>query len=360
MLQRKSEKTKMEKKKLRGVGIGSGYFAGFQYRAWNRIPEVEIVAMCNRDKKKADPIMKESEISKHYTDYREMLDKEKPDFVDIITPPSTHLEMCREAADRGIDIICQKPLSHAYDESSEIVTHCHKANVRFMVHENWRFQPWYREIKRLSEAGEIGHVHYMYFRSRMGDGWGENAYIPRQPYFRVYPQLLIFENGIHFIDTFRFLKGEITSVNAHLRKLNPVIKGEDFAIVNFEFENGDLAVWDANRYNQPNYENPRYTFGEMLLDGTGGSIRLYPDGTITIQRLGEKEYKHFYLHHNIDFSGDCVYVTQRHFIDMLISGGEFETNGYDYLKSLAVQEAVYLSASSKTSVNPQKFLITET
>jgi predicted dehydrogenase len=192
--------------KFKGVGIGSGYFAGFQYRAWNRIPEVDITAMCNRDMHKAESIMNECGIGMHYADYREMLDKEKPDFVDIITPPSTHLEMCREAADRGINIICQKPLAPTFAEAVEIVEYCRKSGVRFMVHENWRFQPWYREIKKLIDTNKVGNVHYIFFRSRMGDGWGENAYIPRQPYFREYPRLLIFENGIHFIDTYRYLK----------------------------------------------------------------------------------------------------------------------------------------------------------
>jgi predicted dehydrogenase len=337
--------------KLKGVGIGAGYFAGYQYRAWKRIPEVEITAMCNRDKTKADPILSECGISKHYNCYQEMLDIEKPYFVDIITPPSTHPEMCREAADRGINIICQKPLAVTFEEANQIVSYCSKKGVRFMVHENWRFQPWYREIKKLIDTGTIGRVHYIYFRSRMGDGWGENAYIPRQPYFREYPRLLVFENGIHFIDTFRYLKGEIRSVYAKFRKLNPVIKGEDFAVVTFEFDDGSLAVWDANRFNQPNYTNPRYTFGEMLIEGDDGSIRLYSDGSLTIQKLGNNEEKHFYLHHKIDFSGDCVYTTQRHFIDKLISGDEFETNGTDYLKSLAIQESVYRSAAHNSVIN---------
>ena len=84
----------------------------------------------------------------------------------------------------------------------------------------------------------------------MGDGWGENAYIPRQPYFRDYPRLLVFENGIHFIDTYRFLAGEISRVTAWLRRLNPVIKGEDCALIVFEFAGGALGEWDANRYNE--------------------------------------------------------------------------------------------------------------
>jgi predicted dehydrogenase len=216
-----------------------------------------------------------------------------------------------------------------------------------MVHENWRFQPWHREMKKLLVNNEIGAVHFMNWRKRMGDGWGEKAYIPRQPYFRDYPRLIVYENGIHFIDTFRFLGGEISRVFAHLKKLNPVIAGEDFALVNFEFAESDmLAIWDANRYNEPNYPNPRLTFGEFQVDGQKGTIRLYSDGKITIQKLGKPEQEHRYKMEAINFAGDCVYNTQRHFIDCLNSGEPFETNGYDYLKSLQVQEAVYLSSQT--------------
>lgn len=107
-----------------------------------------------------------------------------------------------------------------------------------------------------------------------------------------------------------------------------------------------LAVWDANRYNEPNYENPRLTFGEFQIDGLEGTIRLYSNGKITIQKLGKPEKEHPYKMQPIHFAGDCVYNTQRHFIDCLLTGKKFETNGFDYLKSLAVQEAVYRSAKS--------------
>ncbi len=333
--------------KLKGVCIGAGYFSPFQFEAWQRIPEVEITAVCNRDKKKAEPNMREYKIARHYTNYREMLETEKPDFVDIITPPETHYEMTCFAADRGIDVICQKPLAPSFSEATKIAEYAQKTGIRFMVHENWRFQPWHREIKKLVQNQEIGNIHFMNWRKRMGDGWGENAYIPRQPYFREYPRLIVYENGIHFIDTFRYLGGEIKRVFAYLKKLNPVIAGEDFALVNFEFEDpGLLALWDANRYNEPNYDNPRLTFGEFQIDGTNGTMRLYSNGKLTIQKLGEKEKEHSYTMHPINFAGDCVYTTQRHFIDCLLTGKEFETNGPDYLKSLAVQEAVYRSAQS--------------
>ena len=106
---------------LKGVCVGAGYFSPFQYDAWQRIPEVRIVAFANRDPDRARAIREKHGLETHYTDYLEMLDREKPDFVDVITPPPTHLQICREASRRGIHIICQKPLAATYEECAAIV-----------------------------------------------------------------------------------------------------------------------------------------------------------------------------------------------------------------------------------------------
>jgi predicted dehydrogenase len=220
-----------------------------------------------------------------------------------------------------------------------------------MVHENFRFQPWHREIKQLLNDGVIGdRLHSLYFRMRQGDGWGEDAYLARQPYFREMPRLLVFETGVHFIDTFRFLGGEIDSAYSILRRLNPVIAGEDAGILVLQFRSGAVGVWDANRFNECNDQDPRYTFGEFLVEGSGGSIRLYLDGRITVQQLGQPEIPHPYHHERRNFAGDCVYTTQRHFVDCMLGDRPFETSGDDYLKTLVVQEAVYTSNDSRQAV----------
>lgn len=338
-------------KKLKGVCIGAGYFSHFQYEAWNRMPDVEITALCNSNPERAQTVMTNYGIKRHYLNYLEMLDKEKPDFVDIITPPATHLEMIRESLNRDIHVICQKPLATSLKESIAIRHIAMESHARFMVHENWRFQPWYREIKKLLDRQEIGHqIFNISFRMRMGDGWGPDAYLDRQPYFRNYPRLLIYETGVHFIDTYRYLLGEVKCVYASLRKLNPVIAGEDAGFVHFDFVSGAQGLYDANRYNETNFKVPRYTFGELLLEGEGGSIRLYADGRMTIQHLGKGEQEHIYRHENINFAGDCVYTCQRHFIDRLHDGKLFETNAEDYLRTLSVQEAVYASNDQKVPV----------
>ncbi len=338
-------------KTLKGVGIGAGYFSQFHYEAWQRLPQVNFVAICDHDLEKAKQTARQYGIAKTYTDYQTMFAKEKPDFVDIITPPPTHLAICKAAADAGIHIICQKPLAPSFDEASTLVKNVSNANVRMMVHENFRFQPWHREIKKLLNENAIGDkLHTLNFRMRTGDGWPKDAYLQRQPYFRTMPRLLIYETGVHFIDTFRFLGGEIDWVFARLRKLNPEIAGEDAGMVFFGFENEAEGLFDANRFNESNFKNPRYTFGEFLVEGNGGSIRLYSDGTLTVQPLGKPEKAHDYIHENKGFGGDCVYFTQQHFVENLLAGNPFETNGEDYLKTLAVQEATYQSAERQEVV----------
>jgi len=336
---------------LKGVAMGAGYFSRFQYEAWTRIPEVKITAIYNRTESKAREMMAAWGIDRYYGDWREMIEREQPDFADIITPPETHEEMCGFLADRGIHIICQKPLAPTFEASRSIVEHAKAAGVRFMVHENFRWQPWYRKIQSIRDAGEIGKFTHLYFRTRTGDGWGENAYLDRQPFFRDYPRLLIYETGVHFVDTFRFLLGEVVEVYANLRRLNPVIRGEETGQVFLRFESGATAIWDANRYNETESPSPRYTFGELRIDGMLGHLTMDTESNIRMKRLGKPGHDIDYARENLNFAADCVYATQRHFVDSFLAGTEFESNGEDYLKTLRVVEAIYESAASRQSVS---------
>jgi predicted dehydrogenase len=339
-------------KKLRGVCLGAGYFSRFQYEAWARIPEVEIVALANRDVAKARETAARHGIPRAYawTDLAVMLDTEQPDFIDIITPPETHLTAVRLAAARGIAIICQKPLAPTWDECVAVVETARRSGVRFMVHENFRWQPWYRELRRLLDAGTLGELFSINIRTRLGDGWQPDAYLARQPFFRTYPRLFVYETGVHFLDTFRYLGGEISSVYARLQKRNPAIAGEDAAQLVCGFASGATATLDASRYNEADATDPRYTFGTVRLDGSKGHLELDLEGHLTLKLLGQPARRLDYPHPREGFAGDCVYALQRHFVDCMASGAQFENTGEDYLKSTALMEACYRSHATRQVV----------
>jgi predicted dehydrogenase len=331
-------------RKLKGVCIGTGFFSHFQFEAWNRIDQVEILAVCGTSVEKAQRICDQYGFKNAYTDLNEMLLAEQPDFIDIITPPNTHLQMCEMAVGHGVHIICQKPLAPTLKEAEQIAGLIEKSDVRMMVHENFRFMPWYREIKKLLKKNTIGNrIHSINLRMRMGDGWQEDAYMNRQPYFREMKQLLMYETGVHFIDVFRYLGGEITKVYARLKRLNTNIKGEDFSWVQFDFSDGGLGFIDANRYNESRAADARLTFGSVEIDGNKGTIRLYEDGKIAIQLLGEKERAHKYTFKKVNFAGDCVFNTQQHFVESMLSGNSFETDVITYLRNIEVLEKAYES-----------------
>jgi len=332
---------------LRGVCLGAGYFSHFQYDAWRRLPAVEIVALANRNQDRARETAARHGVPNVYRidDYGRMLDEQKPDFVDIITPPETHADLVEMAARRGIAIICQKPLAPTWEESVAVVESARRHGVRFLVHENWRWQPWYREIKRQLDAGALGDLFSIAVRMRMGDGWPEDAYLARQPFFRTYPRLLIYETGVHFLDTFRFLGGEVSSVYARLQQRNPGIKGEDAGQVVIGFRSGATALLDASRYNEADTADARYTFGTVRLDGSKGHLELDLEGNLTLKPLGQPSRRLDYHHERKGFAGDCVFALQQHFVDCMRSGAPFESTGEDYLKTVALVEACYRSAA---------------
>jgi D-apiose dehydrogenase len=330
---------------LRGVCLGAGYFSHFQYEAWQRLPEVEIVALANRNADRAHEVASRYGVPAVYSwdNLERMLDETRPDFVDIITPPETHLELVRRIAPRGIAIICQKPLAPSWEESVAVVEEARRHQCRFLVHENWRWQPWYREMKRQLDAGALGELFSISVRMRMGDGWPEDAYLARQPFFRHYPRLLVYETGVHFLDTFRFLGGEVASVYARLQQRNPVIKGEDAGQIVVGFASGATAMLDASRYNEADTADPRYTFGTVRLDGRRGHLELDTEGNLTLKLLGQPPKRLEYAHERRGFAGDCVHALQRHFVQRMRDGQPFESTGEDYLRTVALVEACYHS-----------------
>lgn len=335
---------------LRGVAVGAGYFSRFHYDAWPRVSGAQLVAVCDLDRSRADAVAQQLPHAKAYSDAAAMLDAERPDFIDIITPPHTHAVLTTLAAERGVHVLCQKALAPSFEDAAAIVESAERAGIRLMVHDNFRFQPWHREFRRLLDSGRIGQLHSISCRTRMGDGWQPDAYLARQPYFRTMPQLLIYETGVHFIDVFRYLGGEVRRVFARLRRLNADIAGEDTGLVVFEFASGGQGLWDANRYNESQATDPRYTFGEFVLEGGRGSMRLDEEGRMWVHPLGAGASAHEYIHERRGFAGDCVRATLQHFVDGLLAGTAFETDGRCYLQTLAVQEAIYQSAASGVPV----------
>jgi len=333
--------------KLKGVMIGAGYFAERQAEAWSRMTGAEITAVADLDGAKAGAFASRWSLSRVYLDAEEMLERERPDFVDIVTRPPSHLALVQMAAARGIHVICQKPMAPTWEESRAMVEVCAANRVRLIIHENWRWQPWFREVKRLLDQGFCGAPFYASFVMRNADGRGPKPYA-QQPYFREMERLMVYEMAVHFIDTFRFLLGEITKVYCQNWRVNPAIQGEDCSLVQLTFEPGTRGLIDANRISGPAVREPLSE--ELIIEGDRARLRLARDERLWLTEYGGTEALHGYAVPGEGYRGDSVRAAQEHYLACLRSGAPCENDGADYLKTTAAVFACYRSAETGQAV----------
>ena len=321
--------------------LGAGYFAQFHHDAWRRIPEARLVAVADRDVGKAAAAGVAA-----FSSLEAMLDAARPDILDVIVPPEAHLDAIRTGLDAGVRaVICQKPFCRSVAEAREAATLARARRVPLIVHENFRFQPWYRAMREEIAAGAVGTVHQASFRLRTGDGQGPRAYLDRQPYFRTMPRLLVHETAVHWIDVFRFLLGPIRDVYADLRRMNPVVAGEDAGHVLLGFDGGARALFDGNRLLDQDAEDLRLTLGDGAAEGDGGELRLSGDGAVRHRRFGARAWREVLAPRDRPgFGGDCVRALQSHVVAALLRGSPLENEAADYLPVLAAEAAIYRSA----------------
>jgi predicted dehydrogenase len=324
--------------------VGCGYFAQFHRDAWSRLP-VQVAAVCDADGAKAEAAARGFPAALAFTDAVAMLDQIRPDVVDIVTPPETHAGLVALCAARGIPAICQKPLAPDFVTATAIVETAERAGTTLIVHENFRFMPWFAEAERLVRDGAVGEPLDISFRLRSGDGQGADAYLARQPYFRTMKRFLVHETIIHLIDTFRFIFGEVAGVFARLRTLNPAISGEDAATVLFAFENPRRSgIVDGNRLIDHPSDDPRMTNGVLLVEGTGGQLRVDGHGRLFLRPHRGIEREHAYAWENRGYGGDCVFRQCAAALAHLRDDTPMPNLARAWLRNMAVEEAIYRSA----------------
>ncbi len=332
------------KKPIRVAIVGAGYFARFHFDGWSRVPGVTVVAAADLDAVKLATMAKDFAVPHTFASVEAMLDATHCDVLDIATPSPTHSAFVKLGLERGLTVVCQKPFCTSLAEARAVTALAAADPSKLIIHENFRFEPWYREAKRQLDGGVLGEIYQITFRMRPGDGQGPDAYLSRQPYFQKMPRFLVRETAIHFIDTFRYLLGEIEGLIADLRRLNPAIAGEDAAHILFTFRSGARGFFDGNRLADHVADDRRKTMGEMWIEGSKGTLRLDGFGRLFLREHGknaENEVK--FAWNDRGYGGDCVHLFLAHVANHLHTGTPLETAAQDYLRNLEIEESVYSS-----------------
>jgi D-apiose dehydrogenase len=318
---------------------GAGYISQFHLAGWKDLPQVEVVAVCDPAVEKARSRAERFGVPRVYADFGEMLERERPDAVDIATAVGTHAPLTRIAADRGVHVMVQKPMTPTVAEGEALVRDVGD-RVRVMVHENFRFRPHYAAVRDWLAAGRIGEVREARLTVR-SSGFAPIAdglppILARQPYLQSFPRLLIFEALIHHLDVLRFLLGPLTVASATRCRINPALAGEDVATVLLRGPGGLRAVLDGN-FSAPGY--PVVPVDRLEIVGAHATL-LYD-----VTRLGFVGVSEPALAFDpVGTYQVCFTEAIRHFVRCLHSGEPFATEARDNLDVLRLVEACYAAA----------------
>ena len=334
--------------------IGLGYFSQYHLAAWASNPVTEIVAIADTDPARVRQVSADMNVPV-FADLDSVLANTAPDIFDLVVPPRAQASLIRRLLKPGQVIICQKPFCTSLSEAEAITAAAEAIGATLIIHENFRFQPWYREIKSFLDSGHMGQVYSARFDLRPGDGRGPGAYLARQPEFQRMDRFLVQETAVHLIDVFRWLFGPITSVYADLRQLNPAIAGEDSGILLLSHRDGPKSVFDGNRLSDHVAENPRHTMGEMVIEGETGTLTLNGAGQLHFRAFREQTGVNMPVTTPVDaeqFGGGCVGALVNHVVDALAHGTEPENTARVYLEVIRVCEAAYRSNAEYRRIEP--------
>lgn len=336
--------------------IGLGFISETHLDSWARQTNAEVVAVCDIDPNKLEAVGKKYNIPEdsRYVSYDEMLKREDLQIIDIATKPELHLPLVKKAASAGKHILCQKPLAPTLQEAEEMVAAARAAGVCLMVSENWRWLGIYQALKRVLETEDLGKISAVRYKHHGGSTLRMNPEekIP-QPYFREMPQLLFYEMGAHWFDTWMFLFGSPSRIYAHMNRLSPFIKGEDHGIIVFSHD-GFYGYQDMSWSSRENdIEHRPGTFVSLVIEAEKATVKLeaslnrdlgkiviaYSDGRLITVEEG--------LSDSIATSFEPM---QAHFIQCLEDAVECQTSGEKNLEVMRMVEAAYLSAKKHSPI----------
>jgi len=268
-----------------------------------------------------------------------MLAVREIDALDIASPRATHAALVELAATKGIDVLCQKPLASSLAEAEALLRSV-SGRIRIMAHENWRFRPWYRDLKSWLAAGDVGEVLSLIISARssglLPDESGRPPALVRQPFMAEEHRLLIAEDLIHHLDLVRWLAGPLRVVAARATRTVADVKGETLATILLETASGAPVVVSGSLVARG---FPARSQDKLELIGQRASV------TFTESRLrliGSRSRDSVYdtdASYQQSFDG-----TIAHFAQCLASGTAFETDAMDNLETLRLVEHAYLAA----------------
>ena len=255
----------MSEKQYKAAVIGAGMVpVRGHIPAYQRLPNVQVVAVVDIKEERAQQVAKELGIPRAYADYREMLQKEAPDLVSVCTPNVLHAQMTIDALKAGANVICEKPMALTYTDAQAMVQAAKEAGKQLTIAFSNRPNPGFQLLKRYAQEGRFGDIYYVksqYLRRSGIPGYG--SWFTNKD---LAGGGATYDIGVHFLDLALWIMDhpKPTSVTASAyAEFGPKAKGlggwgadilpppqrcdvDDFLTAHVKFENGATLVLEAS------------------------------------------------------------------------------------------------------------------
>ena len=191
---------------------------------------MKVVAICDKDNKNFKAASKYFPEINYYSNFKDLIKKEKLDLVSIVTNGPSHASIIQSAIENSIKyIFCEKPMCTSMHDAKKIIKQCEKAKTRFTIGYIRRFSSDYLNLINIINKGAIGRPRHYHFT--VGSG-------------------LFAAVGIHYLDLFRMISQsepvEVFGKLGSLERINP--RGRQFndpgAFATYLFEDKSRAVID--------------------------------------------------------------------------------------------------------------------
>lgn len=204
---------------------------------------VNVIGVCDQPGFLLDVLGKYTGLTT-FTDYRKMLQSEKPDAVVIATPTPHHFEMAEAAVRCGVSVFCEKPLTLSYEQSATLERLAKEFGVVTQVGYHNRFIGAFQEVKRLLEQGTLGPISHV-----MAESYGPVVLREKGKTWRAKRSAggsCLYDYAAHTIDLLQWYFGNPTMV--HGSNLNSIFSADtdDEVYSNLGFASGTSAHLSVN------------------------------------------------------------------------------------------------------------------
>ena len=326
---KKAAPKRRRQRTIRVAFIGAGPRAvTSHYTSIRDLPGATICAIAELDEDRMKTAAEAFGVSALYTDYKQMIEKEKPDVVYAIMPPHHLFSVAISVIDMGCHLVIEKPPAVTSEQTRQMAIAARKKGVLTAATFQRRYAPVIRTGRKLcEERGPIHSAVATFYKNAMGAG----------PYYGGAIDILTCD-AIHAVDTLRYLcGGEVVSVASDVRRLLAEHTTAHTALV--RFDSGATGVlltnWMTGR-----------RFFTVEIHGPGISCFGDPEEGGLVFADGKAEPLHTLDPRKLAKSDDShrafgPYDMNKHFIDCIRRGRQPESNFDDALKTMELVDAIY-------------------